>query len=88
MTLTHSGWGFHLFDYVNEGWKDPLIAQGHNLDIIELNYPNPHYREPMLLAHNVGGQFEDASRGSGEVFTRSWAAPAGWLQGIWTTMDG
>jgi len=48
------GRGVALFDYDNDGWKDLLIAQGHDLDTIELNYPNLHYREPMLLARNTG----------------------------------
>jgi hypothetical protein len=54
MTLSHSGWGIRFLDFDNDGLKDLLIAQGHDLDTIELNYPNLHYREPMLLARNTG----------------------------------
>ncbi|MGC1965911.1 MAG: VCBS repeat-containing protein, partial [Candidatus Acidiferrales bacterium] len=32
MTLAHSGWGLRFFDIDNDGWKDLLIAQGHDLD--------------------------------------------------------
>jgi len=74
MTLSHSGWGVRFFDYDNDGWKDLLVAQGHDLDTIELNYPNLHYREPMLLAHNTGHRFEDVSAQSGEMFHHPWVA--------------
>ena len=68
MTLTHSGWGVRFFDYDNDGWKDLLVAQGHDLDTVELNFPNLRYRETMLLAHNTGKGFVDVSAESGEVF--------------------
>ena len=47
MTLSHSGWGVRFLDYDNDGLKDLLVAQGHDLDTIELNYPNLRYREPI-----------------------------------------
>ncbi len=73
MTLLHSGWGIHFLDYDNDGKKDLLIAQGHDLDTVELNYPQLHYKEPMLLAHNLGGgKFADVSKQSGTVFTQPW----------------
>ncbi|MHB1701853.1 MAG: CRTAC1 family protein [Acidobacteriaceae bacterium] len=72
MTLLHSGWGVHFLDYDNDGWKDLLIAQGHDLDTIELNYPQLRYKEPMLLARNTGKQFLDVSAKSGDVFHQSW----------------
>jgi hypothetical protein len=75
MTLLHSGWGTRLMDYDNDGWKDLLIAQGHDMDNIELTQPQLHYREPMLLARNVEGKkFVNVSSISGEVFQRRWAA--------------
>src|SRR5216683_2435163 len=46
ITLAHSGWGVRLFDFDNDGWKDLLVAQGHDLDTIELTNPNLRYREP------------------------------------------
>jgi len=61
ITRTHSGWGVRFIDYDNDGWKDLLIAQGHDLDTIQLTSPNLRYREPMLLARNTGQSF---------VFTR------------------
>jgi hypothetical protein len=73
MTLLHSGWGVKFLDYDNDGWKDLLIAQGHDLDTIELTFPQLHYREPMLLARNVNGKkFVDVSSVSGEVFNKRW----------------
>ncbi len=97
MTLTHSGWGVRLFDYDNDGWKDLLIAQGHDLDTIELTHPNLRYRETMLLAHNTGKGFVDVSARSGEVFKQSWVARGlalgdldndGRLDAVVTTNDG
>ncbi len=73
MTLLHSGWGIHFLDYDNDGRKDLLIAQGHDLDTVELNYPQLHYKEPMLLARNLGaGKFADVSAQSGAVFQQPW----------------
>lgn len=97
MTLTHSGWGVRLFDYDNDGWKDLLIVQGHDLDTVELTNPNLRYREPMLLAHNAGGRFVDVSKQSGSVFQQAWVARGlamgdldndGRLDAVVTTNDG
>ncbi|HEY6945050.1 MAG TPA: CRTAC1 family protein [Candidatus Acidoferrum sp.] len=72
LTMPHSGWGVRFLDYDNDGWKDLLIAQGHDLDTVELSYPNLHYREPMLLLRNTGKGFVDVSSASGDVFSKSW----------------
>ena len=97
ITLPHSGWGVRLFDFDNDGWKDLLIAQGHDLDTIEQTNPNLRYREPMLLARNTGKGFVDVSQGSGEVFNQSWVARGlaigdldndGRLDAVVTTNDG
>jgi hypothetical protein len=72
MTMNHSGWGVRFLDYDNDGWKDLLIAQGHDLDTIELTFPNFHYREPMLLARNNQGTFVEVSSEAGEVFAEPW----------------
>ena len=74
MSLLHSGWGLRLLDYDNDGWKDLLVAQGHDLDTIELSNPQLRYREPMLLARNTGHGFEDVSAVSGKIFHEAWAA--------------
>ncbi len=44
MTLAHSGWGIRFLDYDNDGWKDLLIAQGHDLDTVE--NLEPYFRRP------------------------------------------
>jgi hypothetical protein len=72
MTLLHSGWGIHFLDYDNDGLKDLLITQGHDLDTVELNAPQIHYKEPMLLARNTGHGFVDISARSGSVFQQPW----------------
>jgi enediyne biosynthesis protein E4 len=97
MTLAHSGWGVRFLDYDNDGWKDLLIAQGHDLDTIELNFPHLHYREPMLLARNTGHGFADVSAQSGSVFAQAWVARGlaigdldndGRIDAVVTTNDG
>jgi enediyne biosynthesis protein E4 len=97
MTVAHSGWGVRFFDYDNDGWKDLLIAQGHDLDTIEMNFPNLRYREPMLLARNTGKGFVDVSEESGSVFKQPWVSRGlaigdldndGRLDAVVTTNDG
>jgi len=97
ITLTHSGWGVRFLDYDNDGWKDLLIAQGHDLDTIELNYPNLRYREPILLARNTGKNFVDVSAHMGGVFRQAWVARGmaigdldndGHVDAVITTNDG
>jgi hypothetical protein len=72
MTLLHSGWGVHFLDYDNDGLKDLLIAQGHDLDTIELSSPQLRYKEPTMLLHNTGNGFTDVSDKSGAVFREPW----------------
>src|SRR5262249_21292448 len=97
MTRSHSGWGIRFLDYDNDGWKDLLIAQGHDLDTIELNFPNLHYRELMLLARNTGQGFMDGSEEAGIVFQEPWVSRGlaigdldndGRLDAVVTTNDG
>jgi hypothetical protein len=71
-TLLHSGWGTRFFDYDNDGRKDLIVAQGHDIDNIQLNFPQLHYREPLLLLHNNGHGFTDVSARSGAVFQQAW----------------
>jgi hypothetical protein len=74
MSQLFSGWGVKFFDYDNDGWKDLIVAQGHDLDTIEKTNPHLHYREPMLLARNKGQGFKDVSAESGDVFREAWVA--------------
>jgi hypothetical protein len=96
MSFAHSGWGVRFLDYDNDGWKDLIIAQGHDLDNIELTFPNLHYREPMLLARNAGKNFVDVSAEAGAVF-QPWVARGlatgdidndGRVDAVVTTNDG
>ncbi len=97
MTLLHSGWGVRFLDYDNDGRKDLIVAQGHDLDTIELNFPQLKYKEPMLLAHNTDKGFVDVSAESGEVFHQAWVGRGmaigdidndGRVDAIVTTNDG
>jgi hypothetical protein len=73
MSLLHSGWGIRFLDYDNDGWKDILISQGHDLDTVEKTNPQLHYREPMMLLRNTGKGFVDVSSDSGSIFHEAWA---------------
>jgi hypothetical protein len=73
MSLLHSGWGMRFMDYDNDGWKDVMIAQGHDLDTIEKSFPQLHYREPLMLLRNVGGKgFVNVGPVSGPLFEQRW----------------
>jgi hypothetical protein len=97
MTYLHSGWGARLLDFDNDGLKDLFVVQGHVMDTVELNFPQLRYREPMLLARNIGGKFVDISRSAGAVFQQPWVARGlaigdidndGKLDAVVTTNDG
>jgi len=97
MTLLHSGWGAKFLDYDNDGRKDLLIAQGHELDTIEQDSPQLRYREPMLIAWNTGKGFVDVSAISSKVFQQAWVGRGmaigdidndGRLDAVVTTNDG
>jgi hypothetical protein len=72
VTMKHSGWGVRFIDYDNDGWKGLLINQGHDLDTVQLTFPDLRYKEPMLLAKNTGKGFEDVSAQAGEIFQKAW----------------
>jgi len=75
IALLHSGWGIHFFDFDNDGLKDLLVAQGHDVDNVELNFPQIHYKEPMLLMRNLGkGVFSDVSKDAGPAFQEAWVS--------------
>ena len=93
----HSGWGVRFMDYDNDGRKDLLIAQGHDLDTIELTNPSVRYREPMSLVRNTQQGFVDVSTNSGGVFQHAWVGRGmaigdidndGRLDAVVTTNDG
>jgi len=72
MSQIHSGWSLRFMDYDNDGWKDLLITQGHDMDNIQLVSPMLRYREPMVLARNTGKKFVDISEISGPAFKDAW----------------
>ena len=75
-----------------------LIAQGHDLDTIELQYPQLRYREPMMLLRNTGKKFVDVVTSSpATVFHEAWVGRGmaigdidndGRIDAVVTTNDG
>src|SRR5580704_7655035 len=97
ISMLHSGWGVRFLDYDNDGWKDLLVAQGHDIDTIQLNYPNLRYREAPLLVRNTGHGFVDVSANSGTPFQDAWVGRGlatgdldndGRIDAVVTTNDG
>jgi enediyne biosynthesis protein E4 len=82
-TLLHSGWGVAFLDYDNDGWKDLIVAQGHDIDNIQLTFPQFRYKEPMLLMHNDGKHFVDVSVRSGDAFHEAWVGRGLTAGDIW-----
>jgi hypothetical protein len=71
ITLLHSGWGARFVDYDNDGWKDLLIAQGHDMDNIDLYCwheitgeslsTSPGFRAESSMTHGWGGGWRSAT---------------------------
>lgn len=69
-TRLMSGWGLKFFDYDNDGNLDLFLANGNPDDLIESLHPGVSYREPCLLFHNTGKNFQNVTSRSGPFFTR------------------
>ncbi len=70
-TMLMSGWGLKFFDYDNDGELDLLLCDGHPDIAVEKHMQNVSYREPMLLFRNTGRGFQNISKQSGPIFSRS-----------------
>ena len=69
-TRLMSGWGLKFFDYDNDGNDDLFLANGNPDDLIESLHPGVTYREPLILFHHTGKQFQNVSQQSGSVFAK------------------
>jgi hypothetical protein len=74
ITRLFGGWGMHIYDYDNDGFKDLFLANSHVMDNIEKEQPHLSYMQKPLLLRNNGKHFVDVSAVSGEVFTRMYAS--------------
>jgi enediyne biosynthesis protein E4 len=88
-----AGWGVGLEDFDNDGQKDLFVAQGHVLDNVGRIDPSLHYLEPILLAMNRGGRFEQADPGTASLFAARGAAFGdlnndGWIDVVTTVLGG
>lgn len=73
VTRLMSGWGLKFFDYDNDGNVDLFVVNGHPDDKIEQHLSRVMYKEPLLLFHNTGHQFENVSASAGPAFAQSLA---------------
>ena len=69
-TTVISCWGVRFFDYDTDGWPDLVLANGHPDDMLDTAGLNVRYRQPLLLFHNEGGRYRDASAEAGPAFRR------------------
>ncbi len=69
-TRLMSGWGLKFFDYDNDGELDLFLGNGNPDDLIESLHPQVMYREPLMLFHNTGKNFQNVSAQSGPVFSK------------------
>jgi enediyne biosynthesis protein E4 len=73
ITRLMSGWGVKFFDYDNDGNTDLFVVNGHPDDKIEQHSSHVTYKEPLLLFHNTGKQFENVSASAGPAFSQNLA---------------
>jgi hypothetical protein len=73
-TRMMSGWGLKFFDYDNDGNLDLFLANGNPDDLIESLHSGVTYREPLMLFHNNGKQFQTVSQQSGPLFAKPLSA--------------
>jgi hypothetical protein len=69
-----SGWGLKFFDYDNDGELDLMLVNGFPDDLVEEFSHVVTFKEPLLLFHNDGEKFRNASAESGPVFSKTFAA--------------
>jgi hypothetical protein len=69
-----SGWGLKFFDYDNDGNLDLFLANGNPDDLVESLHPGVTYREPLMLFHNNGKQFQNVSQQSDPLFAKPLSA--------------
>jgi len=74
LTRLLGGWGMHIYDYDNDGYKDLFLANSHVMDNIEKTQPHLSYMQKPLLLKNDGKRFINVSSTSGEIFTKSFAS--------------
>jgi hypothetical protein len=70
-----SGWGLSFLDYDNDGWPDLILSNGHPDDQVDDRNSGIHYRQPLLLLHNVGGlKAVNVSSAAGSTFSGRYSA--------------
>jgi enediyne biosynthesis protein E4 len=62
-TTPYVGWGDAFFDFLNDGWLDLLVVNGHVYPQVDTAPAGPRYLEPALLFLNQrDGTFKNVSR--------------------------
>jgi enediyne biosynthesis protein E4 len=68
-TTPYVGWGDAFFDFLNDGWLDLFLVNGHVYPQVDSAEAGPKYREPALLFLNQrNGTFRDVSKLVGPAF--------------------
>jgi len=82
----HSG-GCTFLDYDNDGWKDLLINQGHDLDTVPTYLSHLRYKNPCCL-QEYRQEFRGRFCTSREIFQKAWVGPVGNRRTLITTAGG
>jgi hypothetical protein len=69
-----SGWGLKFFDYDNDGNVDLILSNGFPDDLVDQESHFVTYKEPLLLFHNEGATFRNASEQGGTAFAKRFAS--------------
>jgi enediyne biosynthesis protein E4 len=68
-TTPYVGWGDAFFDFLNDGWLDLLVVNGHVYPQVDTAQAGPKYLEPPLLFLNQrDGTFKNVSNQVGAAF--------------------
>ncbi len=74
LTRLLGGWGMHIYDYDNDGYKDLFLANSHVMDNIEKTQPHLSYMQKPLMLKNDGKRFVNVSSSSGDIFNKTFAS--------------
>ncbi|MGD0940527.1 MAG: CRTAC1 family protein [Terracidiphilus sp.] len=88
-----SGWGMHLEDFDNDGWKDLFVVQSHVMDNVDKIDASLHYLQPPMIAFNREGRFVEGNPGTSTPVAGRGAAFGdfnndGWIDVVESVLGG